>query len=220
MTNGARVFVEHCQQCHKLAGEGGDRAPELMGWARREWLVAVMRLAEEPRLFGPTKMRLMPPYDGPGEAEALAEYMLAEGGEKAVDAALVAKGKKLFADKECKNCHLYAGEGRDYGTPGPELKGYATAGWLEEFVHDPGGEKFFGPLNEMPKFGEKLTHKEIDDVVAYVLATRGEAMGPRHALTTPPPAAPASAPASEPASTPASAPASTPASAPAPAPAP
>jgi ubiquinol-cytochrome c reductase cytochrome b subunit len=194
-SDGERVFQESCAVCHTLNGAGEHKGPALTGWARRAWLVAVIRTPDDPRLFGPTKkLKAMPPYDKPGEAEALAEFLLAEGGEKAVDAALVEKGRKLFADDTCKDCHLYGGEGRDLGTPGPELKAYATKEWLEGFITNPGAEKYFGPLNEMPVFAEKLTKLEIEHVAAYLMMARGESMEPPAAAPAPAPApAPATA---------------------------
>lgn len=52
---------------------------------------------------------------------------------------------------------------------GPTLTNYAGKNWLREFLQNPGHEKFYGSKNAMPAFGERLTEKELDLLVRWMV---------------------------------------------------
>ena len=102
------------------------------------------------------------------------------------DPALIAKGRKLFADKTCISCHTVRGH-EGVGITGPELthvgaRSSIAAGVLEntpermhQWIHDPSyfkpGNKMFngGYLDvETGKLKFTLNDQEIDALVAYL----------------------------------------------------
>jgi mono/diheme cytochrome c family protein len=83
-----------------------------------------------------------------------------------------AAGKKVFSSAGCGACHAFKAAGAE-GTTGPNLD-EALKGKSAEFIRmsitNPNAEiaKGFGP-NIMPQnFGEQLTDKQLDDVVAFL----------------------------------------------------
>jgi mono/diheme cytochrome c family protein len=82
--------------------------------------------------------------------------------------ALIAKGEKIYAEKNCALCHVLKGKG---GTVGPTARGpdLSTAGaqrdaqWLKAFLKDP---KAVNPKAKMMAF--KGTEEELEAVVAYL----------------------------------------------------
>jgi mono/diheme cytochrome c family protein len=94
-----------------------------------------------------------------------------------------AKGRQLFADLECYQCHAVSGEGfppagRDPKSVGPELTGMGgvhPAEYLAESILAPNhvivdGPGFTGPdgLSIMPSFADSLSLAQWLDVVAYL----------------------------------------------------
>ncbi len=94
---------------------------------------------------------------------------------------LAAKGKTLFGEgtdaspDSCFGCHAIKGDDpyfKDLGDPGdtgPELTGYASAKWLKEFILAPGHKRFYGEDNAMAPFAGKLTDRELDMLVMWML---------------------------------------------------
>jgi mono/diheme cytochrome c family protein len=83
-----------------------------------------------------------------------------------------AAGKEVFAAQGCGNCHTLSAAGSS-GTAGPNLdealKG-KDAAFIRESIVEPNKEiaKGFAP-NVMPQdFGQTLTPKQIDDLVAFL----------------------------------------------------
>lgn len=81
-------------------------------------------------------------------------------------------GKTVFASQGCGSCHAFSAAGAT-GAVGPSLD-EALKGKDEEFVREsivaPGKEIAKGyPPNVMPTdFGQKLSDKELDDLVAFL----------------------------------------------------
>jgi mono/diheme cytochrome c family protein len=86
-------------------------------------------------------------------------------------------GKALFASQGCTGCHKFTPAGSN-GTIGPDLDKLAdyakkaNQGSLQQFtfnsIKDPGAYVEKGFSNVMPNFGQTLTPKQINDLVAYL----------------------------------------------------
>ena len=76
-------------------------------------------------------------------------------------------------DTKCIDCHSLQpiGEDKLLGEvgAGPSLTSYGGDRWLREFLSNPGHEKFYGSSNAMPAFGERLTEKELDLLVRWMV---------------------------------------------------
>jgi mono/diheme cytochrome c family protein len=80
----------------------------------------------------------------------------------AADAARIEKGRQLFTDSGCANCHTLA-DAAAAGRVGPSLDGNAnlSADYISQKVANGGGP--------MPSFGGQLSPEEIGAVAAYVM---------------------------------------------------
>ncbi len=76
-------------------------------------------------------------------------------------------------ESNCIDCHSLQpiGEEMLLGEVGaaPSLTNYAGKDWLTEFLQNPGHEKYYGSYNAMPAFGERLTKKELDLLVRWMV---------------------------------------------------
>jgi ubiquinol-cytochrome c reductase cytochrome b subunit len=76
-------------------------------------------------------------------------------------------------ETKCLECHSLQpiGEDKLLGEvgAGPTLTGYGGSRWLKEFLQNPGHEKFYGTNNVMPAFGERMTEKELDLLVRWMV---------------------------------------------------
>lgn len=76
-------------------------------------------------------------------------------------------------ETKCLDCHSLQpiGEDKLLGEvgAGPSLTGYGGGRWLREFLQNPGHEKYYGSNNVMPAFGERLTEKELDLLVRWMV---------------------------------------------------
>ena len=76
-------------------------------------------------------------------------------------------------DSKCIDCHSLQPIGEDMLLgevgAGPSLTSYGGDRWLREFLSNPGHEKFYGSNNAMPAFGERLTEKELDLLVRWMV---------------------------------------------------
>ena len=80
------------------------------------------------------------------------------------------EGKKVFAEKKCITCHTLAdekGAAAQFGGSLDHVGGKRGAAWLKSYLSDP---KSVMPDAKMPK--QKLTEKELDDLVAYMLSLK------------------------------------------------
>jgi ubiquinol-cytochrome c reductase cytochrome b subunit len=170
---GRTLFAEKCAGCHVLGGVGERKAPDLDGWSSRGWIAAFLRGPSHERFYGKTKIHGMKPVTVTGrDLEALVEWVWSRGGVEGADVVKMDRGEEVFDEQDCGNCHDVDGT-TGYGDGTPNLGGRGSAEWIRAFVADPSGKIFFGKLNEMPKFGSKLSEAELDAVVALLRGERG-----------------------------------------------
>ena len=124
------IWEERCSGCHGLGGAGGDKGPDFKDYGSRAWIRGFLENPEGPLYMGTAKIdRGMKPVVGtPDELDALVEMVYAQTGAPDADAAKVARGHSLIAQKDCDTCHELDGEGENAG---PNLKGRGTLAWVE-----------------------------------------------------------------------------------------
>lgn len=170
------LYQEHCQTCHALDGLGGDEAPTFTDYASRAWLSELVRDPKGEKFFAKTKiddMEKYPEEDLPDEQlEAVVEYLVSVSGEEhpGLDAALVTRGKALWDDElDCNTCHeLEPGESGG----GPNLAGHGSAPWVARVIRDSAAEDLYGESATMPKFADKLSDEEIEQLAQFVASRR------------------------------------------------
>jgi cytochrome c2 len=82
----------------------------------------------------------------------------------------VDEGKQVFADKKCIMCHSLGdqkGTAAQLGGALDKVGSNRDADWLKGYLVDPKSKM---PDAKMPK--QKLTEKELDDLVAYMLSLK------------------------------------------------
>lgn len=118
------------------------------------------------------------------DVKAVIEFLASQGelkDEAPPEFALLNKGKEIFADGvegddvSCYGCHemkiddeLFK-DGSSGIAAGPDLTGYGSAKWLKEFIQNPGHKKFYGKNNAMPSFETRLSEKQLDMLVEWML---------------------------------------------------
>lgn len=122
------------------------------------------------------------------ELDGVIEFLQSLSERKPVstaDADKVAKGREFFVlgsdavSSSCYECHamkvkddpdgLFKDPGNQVAPGAPDLTGYASAEWLRDFINEPGSKRFYSSHNAMPGFGDKLTSRELDLVVRWLL---------------------------------------------------
>ncbi|HYC81605.1 MAG TPA: c-type cytochrome [Solirubrobacterales bacterium] len=162
-SEGRRLFVQGCSDCHGLDARGIDgRGPSLIdaGAAAADFYLRTGRMPldrpnEEP-------VRTSSPYT-PEEREALVEYVGGLGDGPPIpsvdpEAGDVAAGRKLFTE-HCAGCHQVVGQGGILpGAVVPSLNQSSPVDVAEAMT--------VGPY-VMPSF-ERLSPSEVDDIARYV----------------------------------------------------
>ena len=172
---GRALYARGCSSCHGLNGEGGQRAPSLIGVgaASVDFQVGTGRMPL--REHGPQAPRKRPSYD---EQQILdiAAYVASLGpgpGIPKIDPAALQKadtayGGALFRTN-CAQCHNFAGSGGalTYGKFAPSLSDATPRQIYEAMIT--------GPEN-MPVFGEKqLTPDQKLAIINYVRTIKTQA---------------------------------------------
>jgi ubiquinol-cytochrome c reductase cytochrome b subunit len=178
------LFREHCAQCHRLDGRGGDEAPDLTDYGSRAWLTALVRDPTSHRFFGGTKHHEMdpqPPSALPDDQlAAVVELIVATMGDEITppaDAALVARGRALWdGDLECSSCHELA-PAAEGGAP--NLHGHGTRAFVRRMLENPESPLLFGTSAQMPQFAGKLSEAELEALATWVAARRHAALDAR-----------------------------------------
>ena len=203
--SGPKLFAQHCASCHAYGGHNGlgksldaneTSAPDLKGFASREYLAKLLHPDGYMELFGNTahakksKMHdfLLDEFDGidedPDLRKEVDQLIMALSAEAKLpsqaeadksDQAQIEIGRELFFEDgfSCVDCHAL-GDWNEDDYSAPDLTGYGSREWMLGIVHDPADERFYGKKNDrMPSFGkdEKLTRKQMETIVDWL---RGE----------------------------------------------
>jgi ubiquinol-cytochrome c reductase cytochrome b subunit len=164
-----KIWSERCASCH----EGKERKAPVVeaGYNGRPWIRAFLQAPSGPAFFGTTKIDEMDPVELSGaDLDAIVEMVYAETGAKDVDTALAEKGRTLFDDGDCGDCHERTGT--EPGTSAPNLAGRGSLEMLVSFIGDAGQPRFFGEMNDMTKLSDELTAEELRAVAEYVVWLR------------------------------------------------
>ncbi len=170
----ADLWKKNCSKCH----EGDKReAPQLdQGYNNRDWIRAFLQDPDNPRFFGLTKVvkekmkgRMKPVRLERVDLDAIVEMVYAQTGAKDANAELVARGRALYDEGECSDCHEI-----DAGVDGsaPNLLGRGSAAWFVELIADPGSKLHYGKFNDMPAFAEDLGAAERWALAEYLVWLR------------------------------------------------
>ena len=168
-----RLWKSECASCH----EGDDRKAPLLGpgLASRAHFRSLLQDASAPEHFGLCKKiasseDAMPKTEATGDdLEALVELIYAETGADDVDAAKVEKGKPLFDDGPCADCHNRTGTD---ASGGPNLTGYGSRHYWEEVLRDAGSVHLFGKFDDMPAYDDDLEPNQIRALAEYLVWLR------------------------------------------------
>jgi ubiquinol-cytochrome c reductase cytochrome b subunit len=163
------IWDEKCAGCHSFTGQGGEKGPDFKGYGSRAWITGFLKNPDGRLYMGPAKIeRGMRPVDGtPEELRALTELVYAQSGAADADVELAKQGELLFPDKDCDACHDLDGESANAG---PNLKGRGSPEWVAAVIADAGDERLFGKKNKMPRFADKLSRAEIEQLAKLVLS--------------------------------------------------
>ena len=165
--SGEQILRQHCLACHSFEGSGGNSAPDLTAYNTKPWLVGFFADPNAPKYYGKTDIDIMPEYDlEEEELSDLVDFLLAQSENgKEIDSELKETGEMLLEENGCYNCHTFDGTG---GDTAPVLDNFGSDEWLRGLIEDPGKKEYFGQLNTMPAFKDKLSKREIDNLVFFL----------------------------------------------------
>lgn len=196
---GPKIFARNCASCHKYDGHDGlglvttnaPSAPDLKGFASREWIAGLLDPARVSNsdYFGGTRfadgkmakwVKKNVPKASPDQIRQVVAALSAEAQLKSQreidgrDASLITAGRDLIVgdDINCTECHQFRKPDED--ATAPDLTGYGSRQWMIDFIHNPAHARFYGKRNDrMPAFGveKMLDAKSIELVVDWL---RGE----------------------------------------------
>lgn len=173
VAEGKSLFETSCASCHGLDAQGTKRGPSLygVGSAAVDFQVGTGRMPLSN--LGAQAPRKKPVYSQK-QIDALAAYVESlspgpqspKGVDKDYKSAALGKGGELFR-ANCAQCHSLTGQGGalTHGKYAPSL-GHISGKHIYEAMQT-------GPEN-MPVFGDTLTHKEKLSIIHYVKATDNE----------------------------------------------
>jgi len=175
LTRGADQYVQHCQKCHVLDGEGERAAPDHTGYGSREWILGMIVDPQADHYFGKTKIDDMKPLGRLGRKKltAVTEFLFSLGHEPQdppFDAPLAKQGETIFRDT-CMKCHLYQGGGADT-FEGPDMTGYGSRSWIVGQIEQPDADSQYGDLNEMTAFADELDDNDVKMLAGFLRQQR------------------------------------------------
>jgi mono/diheme cytochrome c family protein len=190
LSNGKAMFTQKCGSCHALARAGtqGQTGPDLDASFRAALAEGMNRETVEgivhKQILNPRMNSKMPPKLVTGEdADDVAAYVAFAAQRAGEDQGALAQaglagattGQQIFTAAGCGGCHALGKAGSN-GTIGPSLDdlGSAAQGSPEEYVResllDPDAVVADGfQAGVMPSFEGKLTDKQIQALVQYLL---------------------------------------------------
>jgi ubiquinol-cytochrome c reductase cytochrome b subunit len=167
----AYLWRTHCVVCH----EGAERKAPIIGkgFGSRAWLRGLLEDPDGPAYFGKVEKvqafddRMKPTKLEGAELDAVVEWLYSERGPEAqVDRALVERGRALFDEGTCSDCHER--DGKSESSPGPNLGGLNSRAGLADFIAHPGAPHHFGELDDMPEFADKLNAKDLQLLADWI----------------------------------------------------
>ncbi len=194
-TRGPELFAERCAACHRLGerfhGEPGKNAgPDLTGFGTRAWVMGVLDDPDAAHRFGRTPFKGMMPSmtRAPEDPEAAQVWTPLSSADQGAIAAFLEReaggegGRGLPGEalvrRRCTGCHRLDGKTDDDASLAPELRGWASARWIEAQIEDPGSGKAYPPgatgkalEGHMPGFADAMPEAD-RKVLAAWLATR------------------------------------------------
>jgi mono/diheme cytochrome c family protein len=187
LERGEQLFTQQCGSCHTLvaAGTNGTNGPDLdfafkasreAGMDQDTFEGVVQAQIENPRPADPEDTNVyMPANLVEGEdAEAVAAYVASVAGTDAEPPQFIAP--EFFATN-CGGCHTLSAAGTT-GTTGPNLDDVLpgqSAAKISEAITDPNAmiAAGFNPDIMPATYGETLTPKQLQQLVAYLLQSAG-----------------------------------------------
>jgi mono/diheme cytochrome c family protein len=195
LTNGKAQFVEKCGSCHTLAraGTAGTQGPSLDAAFQTALADGIDRDTVEgivhKQILHPRSDSIMPAGlvqgDDASDVAAYVGFAAAKPGDDqgALATAGLAQaktGEQIFTAAGCAGCHTFSPAGSN-GTIGPNLndlkaaaakfgKGKTPEEYVRESILDPGAFLVPGFSNAMPSFKGRLTDKQIQTMVDYLLS--------------------------------------------------
>jgi ubiquinol-cytochrome c reductase cytochrome b subunit len=165
------LWEEKCSGCHSMSRTGGSKGPDLGAYNSREWILGFLKEPAGKLYMGPANIEKgMKPVEGTAdELKALTEFVYSQTGAADADAALAKQGQDLFSSKDCDSCHDLDGTS---GNAGPNLKGRGTHEYVISVITDAGAPNRFGPKNQMPRFGDKLSAADIAALAKLIVAQK------------------------------------------------
>ena len=119
----------------------------------------------------------------PEELDAVVELIYAETGALDVDLARAERGKAVFDDGPCADCHARTGTD---ASSGPNLAGYGSRRYWEAILRDAGAANLFGKLDDMPAYDDDLRPDELRAIAEYLVWLRTATAADVTALPSPP----------------------------------
>jgi mono/diheme cytochrome c family protein len=192
LTNGKALFTQKCGTCHVLsrAGTQGQTGPSLDDAFRAALASGMSRETVEgivhKQILHPRRNSAMPAGLVEGQdADDVAAYVAFAAHKSGEDAGALAQaglagattGEQIFTAAGCAGCHKLSKAGAN-GTIGPSLDDLANSpdvkgnpeDYVKESILDPNKviAQGFNP-GVMPSFDGKLTDKQIQALVQYLL---------------------------------------------------
>lgn len=192
LSNGKALFTERCGSCHTLgrAGTQGQTGPSLDAAFRtaladgegRQTIQGIVHA----QILHPRKSSVMPAGLVKGEdAEDVAAYVAFAAQRSGEDSGALAQaglagattGEQIFTAAGCAGCHKLTKAGAN-GTIGPSLDDLASSPDIKGNPEDYVRESILNPdavvaqgynAGVMPSFDGKLTDKQIQALVQYLL---------------------------------------------------
>ncbi len=196
-TRGPELFSANCAACHKLGDlapqDGKLTAPDLTGFGTKAWVMKVLENPDAPHQFGNTPLKTMmpsmvhPPADPeaaksftamtPADQDAVATFLEAQArGERAEGT----PGEKIVKAR-CTSCHRLDGKTDDEDSMAPELRGWASAAWIDAQIANPASGKTYPVALKkgdqeglMPAYEDKLSAADRKLLVTWLLSQRSK----------------------------------------------
>jgi mono/diheme cytochrome c family protein len=198
LEKGKAEFVEKCGSCHTLAraGTAGTQGPSLDKAFQTALADGIDRETVEgivhKQILHPRRNSIMPAGLVKGEdAVDVAAYVAFAAAKSGNDQGLLASaglaqattGEQIFTAAGCAGCHTFSPAGSN-GTIGPDLndlqaaatkyaKGQTPEEYVKESIVKPDAFLVPGFGNAMPSFQGRLTDKQIQTLVDYLLNSGG-----------------------------------------------